>query len=141
MSCESVTTLKAMNTGGTIVILMDKQILCQDCYMSKSPWGRLNIKMSSYQYRDSHVKDKTVSPTVLSLTWESPYLGKTVFILRRGPCFGLSMNFVRPVYTRSIWGLLLAKSYFLGSPHYTKWQSVRAVEVQSSFPEQDIHIY
>ena len=47
--------------------------------------GRLNIKMPSYQYRDSHVKDKTVSPTVLSLTWESPYLGKTVFILRRGP--------------------------------------------------------
>ena len=41
--------------------------------------------MSSYQYRDSHVKDKTVSPTVLSLTWESPYLGNTVFILRRGP--------------------------------------------------------
>ena len=41
--------------------------------------------MSSYQYSDSHVKDKTVSPTVLSLTWESPYLGKTVFILRRGP--------------------------------------------------------
>ena len=28
----------------------------------------LNIKMSSYQYRDSHVKDKTVSQTVLSLT-------------------------------------------------------------------------
>ena len=47
--------------------------------------GRLNIKMPSYQYRDSHVKDKTVSPTVLSLTWESPYLEKTVFILRRGP--------------------------------------------------------
>ena len=37
-----------------------------------------------HQYRDSHVKDKTVSPTVLSLTWESPYLGKMVFILRRG---------------------------------------------------------
>ena len=49
------------------------------------PGGRLNIKMPSYQYRDSHVKDKTVSLTVLSLTWESPYLGKTVFILRRGP--------------------------------------------------------
>ena len=43
------------------------------------PGGRLNIKMSSYQYRHPHVKDKTV----LSLTWESPYLGKTVFILRR----------------------------------------------------------
>ena len=52
---------------------------------SKPSGGRLNIKMSSYQYRDSHVKDKTVSPTVLSLTCESPYLGKTVFILRRGP--------------------------------------------------------
>ena len=51
----------------------------------KPPGGRLNIKMPSYQYRDPHVKDKTVSPTVLSLTWESPYLGKTVFILRRGP--------------------------------------------------------
>ena len=40
--------------------------------------------MVSYQYRDSHVKDKTVSPTVLSLTWESPYLEKMVFILSRG---------------------------------------------------------
>ena len=51
----------------------------------KRSGGGLNIKMSSYQYRDPHVKDKTVSPTVLSLTWESPYLEKTVFILRRGP--------------------------------------------------------
>ena len=41
--------------------------------------------MLSYQYRDSDVKDKTVSLTVLSLTWESPYLEKTVFTLRRGP--------------------------------------------------------
>ena len=49
------------------------------------PGGRLNIKMPSYQYRDSHVKDKAVSPTILSLTWESPYLGKMVFILRRSP--------------------------------------------------------
>ena len=44
------------------------------------PVGRLNIKMSFCQYRDPHVKD-----TVLSLTWESPYLGKTFFVLRRGP--------------------------------------------------------
>ena len=51
----------------------------------KQPGGRLNIKMPSYQYRYSHVKDKTVSPTVLSLTWESQYMGKTVFILRQGP--------------------------------------------------------
>ena len=50
----------------------------------QSTGGRLNKKMQSYQCRDAHVKDKTVSSTVLSLTWESPYLGKTVFILRRG---------------------------------------------------------
>ena len=51
--------------------------------------------MLSYQYRHSHVKDKTVSPTVLSLTWESSYLGKTVFILRRGPGDAdVSMNWV-----------------------------------------------
>ena len=43
-----------------------------------TPGDRLNIKMSSYQYRDSRVKDKTVSPTVLSLTWESPYLEKAI---------------------------------------------------------------
>ena len=48
----------------------------------QQPGGRLNLKMPSYQYRDSHVKDNTVSPTVLFLTWESPYLRKMVFILR-----------------------------------------------------------
>ena len=56
--------------------------------------GGLNIKMPSYQYGDSHVKDKTVSPTVLSLTWESPYLEKTVFLLRWGP--GYSIVSVNP---------------------------------------------
>ena len=52
-----------------------------------APGVRLNMKISSYQYRDSQVKDKTASPTVLSLTWESPYLGKMVFIhvVRLGP--------------------------------------------------------
>ena len=49
------------------------------------PEGRLNKKDGLTRYGNSHVKDKTVSPTVLSLTWESPYLAKTVFILRRGP--------------------------------------------------------
>ena len=38
--------------------------------LKQGPGGRLNIKMLSYQSRDSHVKDKTVSPSVLSLTWE-----------------------------------------------------------------------
>ena len=65
------------------------------------PGGRLNIKMPSYQYRDSHVKDKTVSPTVLSSTWESPYLGKTVFILRRGPGQDIFFIFIGLVYTVS----------------------------------------
>ena len=51
----------------------------------KRSGGRLNKKDGLTRYGNSHVKDKTVSPTVLSLTWESPYLGKTVFILRRGP--------------------------------------------------------
>ena len=51
----------------------------------KRSGGRLNIKMPSYQYRYCHVKDNTVSPTVLCLTWKSPYLGKSVFILRKGP--------------------------------------------------------
>ena len=37
---------------------------------------RLNIMMPSYQYRDLHVKDKTVV---------RPIHRKTVFILRRGP--------------------------------------------------------
>ena len=54
--------------------------------VTKYSRGCLNIKMF-YQYGDSHVKDKIVSPTILSLTWESPYLGKTVFILRLGPCY------------------------------------------------------
>ena len=53
--------------------------------LTQGPGDHLNVKMPSYQYRDSHVKDKTVSPTVLSLTWESLYLGKTVFILRQAP--------------------------------------------------------
>ena len=53
--------------------------------VKQPPGGHLNINMLSYQYRDPHVKDKMVTPTVLSLTWESPYLGKTVFILRRDP--------------------------------------------------------
>ena len=52
-------------------------------------WRASQYKAVSYQCRDSHVKDKTVSrvATIWSLTWESPYLGKTVFILRRAMVF------------------------------------------------------
>ena len=40
---------------------------------------RFNIKMLSYQYRDPHVKDKTVS--------RPSYLGKTGLILNQGPSY------------------------------------------------------
>ena len=69
--------------------------MCTSVHHWTGSGGRLNIKMS-YQYRDPHVKDKTVSPTVLSLTWESPYLGKTVFILRRGPDNKDYLNYLLP---------------------------------------------
>ena len=45
--------------------------------------GRLNKKDGLTRYGNSHVKDKTAVRT-----WKSPYVDKTVFILRRGP--GLS---------------------------------------------------
>ena len=59
--------------------------------------GCLNIKMPSYQYRDPHVKDKTVLRPSYLLTWESPYRGKTVFILRQGPASDtqLIMSYMR----------------------------------------------
>ena len=51
------------------------------CYRS---WGRLNIKMSSYQDRGYHQTNKTASrPSYLYSG--NPIPGKTVFILRRGP--------------------------------------------------------
>ena len=40
---------------------------------TKPPGPRLNIKTVFPRYGDSHVKDKTVGETVLSLTWESLY--------------------------------------------------------------------
>ena len=48
----------------------------------------LNIKTVLSTYGDFHVKDKTA---VLSLTWESPYLVRPSFLLRRPPgrwCIG-----------------------------------------------------
>ena len=46
--------------------------------------ARLNIEISSYQYKDSHYKDKTVSRPFY-LYNENPIHEKTVFVLRRGP--------------------------------------------------------
>ena len=65
--------------------MTDCVIMKVNCMRRKPAGGYLNIKMPSYQYRDFHVKDKTVSPTILSLPWESSYLGKMVFKSGRGP--------------------------------------------------------
>ena len=46
--------------------------------------GRLNIKMSSYQYRDPMLKIRRFRDRLIFNTW-IPYLEKTVFILRQGP--------------------------------------------------------
>ena len=65
-----------------------QRTLCQKPESASGPWGCLNINMSSYRYRDPHVKDETV----LSLTWESPIPGGGggvggggVFLLRWDP--------------------------------------------------------
>ena len=59
---------------------------CTKVHKQKTTWAvisksraslagdRLNITIPSYQYRDPYVKDKTVSPTILSLTRESPHM-------------------------------------------------------------------
>ena len=74
-----ISIIKVRWSWDHLIIIMGIPTPKDDIYIEMGP-GRLNIKMPSYQYEDSHVKDKMV----LSLTWESPYLGKTVFILRRG---------------------------------------------------------
>ena len=100
--------------------------------------GRLNIKMPSYQYRDSHVKDKTVSPTVLSLTWESPYLGKTVFILRRGPGY---LNSLADNYRKHMWmstpgapfiyhGLTIIPTWISNYIHHKGWDELTHSKLQ-----------
>ena len=66
-------------------------------YWNRIPGGRLNIKMSSYQYRDP----------MSSLTWESPYLGKTVFILRRIPGLLQYTNVLYYIFFRSTYILLV----------------------------------
>ena len=81
--------------------------------------GRLSIKMPSYQYRDSHVKHKKVSPTVLSLTWEFPYMGKTVFILRQDSWHLFTK---RTSYRNISWSLYKLQDYFQRSE---AWQVPR----------------
>ena len=58
--------------------------------------------------------DKMVT-TVLSLTWESPYLGKTVFILRQGP------DALATEVTKSSAFNDISWAYPLITGHCTKW--------------------
>ena len=59
---------KQVSQAGINSCIPQYSVGCNYLSMPEIPGGRLNIKMSSYQYRDPHVKDKTVSPTILSLT-------------------------------------------------------------------------
>ena len=117
------------------------------------PGCRLNIKMPSYQHRDSHVKDKTVSPTVLSLTWESPYLGKTVFILRRGPaCYfsnlisvDFNWSYLWCVKHRNIYGtgdaIILRRAFLLSSVFLRLKERHTSHATVSVYKERDLSWY
>ena len=56
----------------------------------KTLWGRLNIKVSSYQYRDTHVKDNMVI---------SIYLGQMVFLQKRYPWLDASFSILLLYYS------------------------------------------
>ena len=64
---------------GVVLILMSKhrEVISYQKDTSCLPLvrlgPRLNMKTVFPRYGDSHVKDKTVGETVLSLTWESLY--------------------------------------------------------------------
>ena len=89
----------------------------------------LNTKITSYQYRDSHYKDKAISrPSYLYNG--NPHTWKTVFILRRVPVslcgedsgpFGWSLGppwrsqFVNLIDSLEPWG-----NYLIGSPHWMR---------------------
>ena len=100
-----------------MIDLISMSVLSEYLYSFKqidilsSPWVRLNIKMLSYQYRHSHVKDKTVLLTVLSLTWEYSHLGKKVFILRQSPGYVHSTAMVLIACTHPYWHLSAKMSF------------------------------
>ena len=67
------------------------QNLASSAMRSSICWGCHNVKMASYQYKDSHHKDKTVSwPSYLYHV--NPIPGKTVFILKHVTEAGANMT-------------------------------------------------
>ena len=53
--------------------------------VNKVPADRVNIKMSSYQYRDSHHKDNTVWQLAYTFQWTFLYLEKNGLYIGTGP--------------------------------------------------------
>ena len=76
-------------------------MLVKEAPRGRGSGGLLNIKMSSYQYRNPHVKDKTVSA----------YLGKAVFILRRDPDVLGNMTANTPVQYENVSATPTKKSW------------------------------
>ena len=68
-------------------------MLVRHLYIEACPWGPSQYK-DVLPIKGSPCLRSEGLATVLSLTWKSPYLGKTVFILRRGPGGELSYHLV-----------------------------------------------
>ena len=72
------------HVSNTNLVLVGYDITAATCanYCWWQKQKRRDISIQRCCLRNPYVEDKTV----LALTWESPYLGKTVFILRRWAC-------------------------------------------------------
>ena len=84
--------------------------------------------MLSYQYRDSHFKDKTVSPTVLSLTCGISIPGKGGLYIETGPWSHYSSTLL--VYLEGTTSLRLLQmhqlpSWFDCSDYCVSWSNTR----------------
>ena len=91
--------------------------------------GRLNRNVSTYQCRDSHYKDKTVSR--LSLYDRNAIPGKTVFVLKRDPrtiCFHFHMSSIRMFCANKAWwrdSRMVARKIFIGLIQKRIWNKER----------------
>ena len=76
----------------------------------------LNIKTVFPRYGDSHVKDKTVSETILSLTWESLYWIDGIFNWD-GPQLAMNVKIIEALIkqplSNKLWCLSLAQIHDL----------------------------
>ena len=84
-------------------VKLKSNIVLKPSMLPWQPRGRLNIKMYSYQYSNSHYKDKTVSrPSYLCIG--IPIHGKTIFVLRRIPAYlGILTPMLQTCEQISVW--------------------------------------